>query len=225
MVTNKIHAVLSMLIVIVTFTSCLTEAKSQEGHYVVPDYKGSAESFFSLKDTIIRQEVGSFTFIGSLLGLTGKASLREFELYGFSHQTLTLVLGEKSVFISRAPFHPSLHRISYFGPHNYVYLIDGRYFWGFDGRLPSQRLLSVHVSDGVERMSLPHRAIRDIFEPNFCKRRLLFGRIECQARAFLSEDGKRIYIYMVNSRVPSLYEVTWIIRKGEYLGRVVDYAY
>ncbi len=225
MVTNKIHVVLSMLVVILAFTSYLMEAKSQEGHYVVPDYKGSAESFFSLKDTIIRQEVGSFTFIGSLLGLTGKASLREFELYGFSHQTLTLVLDEMRIFISRGPFHPTLHRISYFGPHNYVYLIDGRYYWGVDGRLPGQRMLSVHVSLGAEQMSLPHRAIRDIFEPNFCRRRLLFGRVECQARAFLSEDGERIYIYMLNSRVPSLYEVTWIIRNGEYLGRVVDYAY
>ncbi len=200
-------------------------AHTQVGDYVVPDYKGMVESFFSLNDSTIRAEVGSFTFTGSLVGLSGRASLRQFELYSLTDHTITLALDEMKVHISRGPFFASLHHIEVFGPQQYVYRIDGRYFWGFDGSLPRQRLVNVHVYDGYERLTLPVRAIRDIYEPNFCGRRSLFSRQECYSKAFLSEDGERLYIYMRNSRIPSLYEVTWIIRSGNYLGRVVDYAY
>ncbi len=197
----------------------------QTGDYVVPDYKGAAESFFSLSDSTLRAEVGSFTFTGSIIGLSGKVPLRQFELQSITHHTITLGLDELRVHVSRAPFFAEAHRIDYFGPQNYVYRIDGRFFWGFDGSLPRHRLVNVHLFKGDQRLSLPNRAFRDIFEPNFCSRRGLFSRHECYTKAFLSEDGRRIYIHMQNSRVPSLYEVTWIIVDGQYVGRVVDYAY
>ncbi len=197
----------------------------QVGDYVVPDYKGAAESFFSLSDSTFRAEVGSFTFTGSIIGLDGKTPLRQAELQSITSHTITLGLDQVKVHISRAPFFAEMHRIEYFGPQNYVYRIDGRFFWGFDGSLPRHRLINVHVYYGDKRLALPARAFRDLFEPNFCGRRGLFSRYECQTRAFLSEDGRRLYIHMQNSRKPSLYEVTWIIRDGEYVGRVVDYAY
>jgi len=219
------QTMLRCLILVFVLLARVFPGQTQVGEYVVPDYKGMAESFFSLNDSILRAEVGSFTFTGSLVGLSGRASLREFELYSQTSHTITLALDQKKVHISRGPFFASLHHIEYFGPQQYVYRIDGRYFWGFDGKMPGQRLVNVHVFDGHERLELPARAIRDIYEPNFCGRRSIFGRQECYSKAFLSEDGERLYIYMRNSRIPSLYEVTWIIRKGKFLGRVVDYAY
>ncbi len=201
------------------------KASPQEGDYVVPDYKGMMESFFSVTDSVIRKEAGSFTFTGSIAGLTNKASLRQFELYSLTDHTITLALDDMKIHISRGPFFSAVHQIERFGPQGYVYRINGRPFWGFDGSVPNQRIVNVHFFDGDQRMELPGKAIRDIFEPNFCTRRGLFRQPECSSKAFVSDDGKRIYVYMKNSRKPSLYEVTWIISEGRYIGRIVDYAY
>ncbi len=198
---------------------------SQRGVVVVPDSKGMYESFFSLRDTVMRREVGSFSFTGSIIGLTGKASLREFDVLSQTQHTITLMLDDIKVHIARGPFNHTARSLSYYGPYGYVYKIDGRFFWGYDGSAPERQIYAVQVFFGNELMELPRSAYRDIFEPNFCFRRRALRPVECYARAFLSEDGQRLYIYMLNSRVPSLYEVCWIISRGEYLGRVVDYAY
>ncbi len=201
------------------------QVNAQADEYVVPDYKGMMESFFSLNDSTIRAEIGSFSFTGSILGISGKASLRQFELYSLTNHTITLGLDDKKVHISKMPFLSSGHHFGVYGPQNHLYKIDGRYFWGFDGSKPTQRLHYIHVYIEDQRIDLPARAFRDIYEPNFCTRESLFKRRECHTKAFISDDGERLYIYMKNSRIPSLYEVTWIIREGKYLGRVVDYAY
>ncbi len=205
---------------------CLLPAVfSQRGVIVVPDSKGMYESYFSLRDSVMRQEIGSFSFTGSMLGLTGKTSLREFDVLSQTQYTITLMLEDIKVHIARGPFNHTAHRLSYYGPYGYVYKIDGRSFWGYDGSIPEKQIYAVQVFFGNNLMELPRRAYRDIFEPNFCFRSRAFRPEECYARAFLSEDGQRLYIYMLNSRVPSLYEVCWIISEEEYLGRVVDYAY
>ena len=215
-----------LLLMILVLLLCLLSAVfSQRGVVVVPDSKGMYESYFSLRDSVMRQEIGSFSFTGSILGLTGKASLREFEVLSQTQYTITLMLDDIKVHIARGPFNHTAHRLSYYGPYGYVYRIDGRSFWGYDGSIPERQIYAVQVFFGNELVELPRRAYRDIFEPNFCFRPRAFRPQECYTRAFLSEDGERLYIYMLNSRVPSLYEVCWIIDAEEYLGRVVDYAY
>lgn len=214
-----------ILLLMVVMTLGLSEVYSQTDVVVVPDSKGLYESFFSLKDSVMRAEIGSFSFIGSIIGLSNKASLREFEVQSQTYYSITLILDDLKIHIVRGPFNQALHRLSYYGPYGYVYKIDGRFFWGFDGRVPVQKLYAVDAYFGQKRLELPRAAFRDIYEPNFCTPRRLFRAEQCYTRAFLSEDGKRIYIYMLNSKIPSLYEVTWIISKNRYIGRVVDYAY
>lgn len=213
------------ILLLIVLVSSLPQVYSQTDVVVVPDSKGLYESFFSLKDSAMRAEIGSFSFIGSIVGLSSRVTLREFEVQSQTNYSITLILDELKVHIVRGPFNRALHRLSYYGPFGYVYKIDGRFFWGFDGRVPVQKLYAVDVYFGQERLELPRAAFRDIYEPNFCIPRRLFRPEQCHTRAFLSEDGKRIYIYMLNSKIPSLYEVTWIISKNRYIGRVVDYAY
>lgn len=198
---------------------------AQPNVVVVPDSKGFYESFFSLRDSTMRAEIGSFSFTGSLVGLAGMSDLKEFDVMSQTEYTITLVLDELMVHITRGPFISSGHRLSYYGPYGYVYKIDGSSFWGFDGSVPQRRLYSVNVYFDEHTLSLPKSAHRDIYEPNFCTRARLFRQAECHTRAFRSADGERIYIYMLNSRMPSLYEVCWIIIDGKYAGRIVDYAY
>lgn len=214
--------------IILTFTISVFGvwfARAQSGVIVVPDSKGMYESFFALSDSTMRREIGSFTFTGSIVGLTGKEPLREFEVLTQTENTITLFLDDIKVHIARGPFIRSGRRFNYHGPYGYVYKIDGRNFWGYDGSIPERQIYSIDVFYGQQRIQLPHSSYRDIYEPNFCFRRRLFDPVECHTRAFLSMDGERIYIYMLNSRIPSLYEVCWIITNGAFTGRVVDYAY
>lgn len=198
---------------------------AQSGVVVVPDSKGMYESFFALRDSTMRQEIGSFTFTGSIIGLTGSAAIREFEVLAHTDHSVTLVLDDIKVHITAGPFMSAGRRLNYHGPYGYLYKIDGRSFWGYNGSLPGRQIYSVEVIFGQQRIILPRSAYRDIFEPNLCARPRFFSSVRCYPRAFLSEDGKRVYIYMLNSREPSLYEVCWIIDEGQYIGRVVDYAY
>ncbi len=212
-----------LLYCFLVFVPCMLYGQS--GEYVVPDYKGSAESFFSISDSLIRREAGSFSFAGSLAGLHGETELTPFGVYAQTESNITLAHEQVKVYIGTAHFVPGRHSFEYFGHRGYVYKINGRHFWGIDGQVPSRQVVAVRIYYGDRRVDLPTRAFRDIFEPNFCFRTSLLGSRECHSKAFMSADGERIYIYMRNGRIPSLYEVTWIISRGEYLGRVVDYAY
>lgn len=196
-------------------------------YYVVHDPKAEYESFFLLTDSVLRREIGSFSFAGSLLGYKGGAELEQFEVLELDAQRVEFVdpQGELRVVIQTGRFDPAAHRLEYFGRTGFLVRIDGRPFWGIDGRMPARTLESVRVVSGLTFKSLPDQAIRDIFEPNLCRRSLIRGRLSCQAMVFRSEDGRRLYIHMFNGRIPSLYEVTWIIRDGRYSGRVAGYAY
>ncbi len=221
MIALRIH-IISMLVILLNVHRPLTP---QQNVVVVPDSKGFYESFFSLSDSTIRAEIGSFSFTGSLVGLAGMSDLKEFDVMSQTEYTITLVLDELKVHIARGPFITSGHRLSHYGPYGYVYKIDGSSFWGFDGSVPQRRLYSVNIYFDEHTLSLPNSAYRDIYEPNFCSRPRLFRPEVCHTKAFRSADEKRIYVYMLNSRIPSLYEVCWIIIDGKYAGRIVDYAY
>ncbi len=214
-----------MLILCSLLSIGLVGFTQDKGYFVVPDFKGEVESFFSVKDSVLRSEIGSFTFTGSLLGMTGRAPLFEFGLLAQSNNNLTLYHEEIKVHFGASSFDPFYHRLEYHGSGGYLYKINGRSFWGIDGRIPEMKLEILRVFFGNQIFEIPRSAYQDIYEPNFCRRSRFFGPVECASRAFLSVDRKRLYIYMRNGRIPSLYEVTWIISEGRYVGRVVDYAY
>ncbi len=224
--SNSIMSKTRPSLFIIILTLCLVcMVSAQSGVIVVPDSKGMYESFFALNDSVMRREIGSFTFTGSIVGLSDEAAIREFEVVSQTNYTITLMLDDIKVHINAGPFVRAGRRLNYHGPYGYVHKIDGRNFWGYDGRVPNRQIYSVNIYFGQQQMQLPNAAYRDIFEPNLCVRRHLFSPVRCYPRVFLSEDGMRIYIYMLNSREPSLYEVCWIVSEGKYIGRVVDYAY
>lgn len=221
MIALRLHIISSLVVML----HVCNPLYSQQDVVVVPDSKGFYESFFSLSDSLIRAETGSFTFAGSLVGLAGKSELIEYDVLSQTAYTITLGSDDVKVHIARAPFIRSAHRLSYYGPYGYVHMIDGRNFWGYDGSIPSMRMYFVNVFFGDQRVVVPQSALNDIYEPNFCFRRRMFRPVECFTRVFSSTDGKRLYVYMLNSRIPSLYEVCWIFIDGRYAGRIVDYAY
>ena len=198
---------------------------AQDDCLVIADMKGMQDSFFYLQDSVLRREIGSFNFIGSFLGKGGKAELLRFEVSEFSRDRIILTHDTISVFIGSTTFFPRMHQLEFNKEWNFLYRIDQKPYWGIEGRVPHRRIAGVFLSFDNTNVSIPYRDYRDLFEPNLCRRTSLFGRLVCRSEAFMSEDGRRIYIYMRNGTIPSLYEVTWIIEDGEYIGRVVDFAY
>ncbi len=192
---------------------------------VVAELKGMRESFFYLEDSVLRNEIGSFNFIGSFLGKAGQADLLRFEVSEFSRDRIILSHDTISVFIGSTTFFPQMHKLEFNKEWKFLYRIDQKPYWGIEGRVPKRKIAGVIVYFEYGYLKLPAGEFRDLFEPNLCRRTSLFGRLVCRSEAFMSEDGRRIYIYMRNGTIPSLYEVTWIIEDGEYIGRGVDFAY
>ncbi len=63
----------------------------------------------------------------------------------------------------------------------------------------------------------------DLYEPRFCGS--VNGEIKCNCAAYISNDKRRIYIYMLNSNGKGGYEVTWVLQDKQYLRRVIDYGF
>lgn len=199
---------------------------SGQGHntLVVADSRGEYESFFYLADSVIAGEMASFTVAGPIYGRKPLGGLQAFDAESFDRHQASFRLGNHKVVIKTTDFNPDMHYLEYYRRSGYLHKIDGSYFWGIDGKIPRRQISHVQIIIDGQPAKLPLRAYHDIYEPNVCSR-TLFGKLRCQMSVFLSEDGQRLYVYMQNGRIPSLYEVTWIFGNGRYLGRVVDFAY
>lgn len=193
---------------------------------VVPDTKGTYESFFYLADSVIASEIASFNVAGPIYGRKPTDSLTVLALNSYKTDVVEFTDQENiNVLIRTGYFNPAAHRLEYFMQSGFLYRIDGRFFWGIDGKVPLKRILNIQADINGSKITIPQVAYIDIFEPNLCARQSLFGRIHCGVAVYASNDGERVYIYMRNGKIPCLYEVTWIFSNGRYMGRVVDYAY
>ena len=188
-----------------------------------PDRK--KEGFFYLADSVIASELASFNFVGRIYGQKPSEPLISFPLKSVSSNTVEFSHENHSVFIETGRFRSTRHHLKYFRLSGYLYKIDGRYFWGIDGKVPRRQIETLQVVIDENPVKIPSYAYNDIFEPNLCIRYLFSRTVSCDVAVYLSNDGERIYIYMQNGEIPSLYEITWIFRRGKYIGRVVDFAY
>lgn len=192
---------------------------------VVTHFDRQKEGFFYLADSIIASELASFNFAGPVYRQKPSEPLVVFSVQDVRANSVRFEFQKNSVYIETGRFRPGNHRLQYFKRSAYLHKIDGRYFWGIDGKVPQRRINSLQVEIDGSAVRIPVSAFNDIFEPNLCIRMFITGRVECETAVFASNDGERVYIYMRNGTIPNLYEITWIFRNGKYIGRVIDYAY
>jgi hypothetical protein len=107
----------------------------------------------------------------------------------------------------------------------YVIRIDNKPFYGVDGQMPQKAIASISVLAGGDSVKIPVTAFSDLYEPRFCGNDISSGKISCNTRVYLSNDKRKIYIYMLNSSGRGGYEVTWVIEDKRYLKRVIDYGF
>jgi len=203
---------------LLTFFSRIAFAQDDE----IPTYHNKWESFAKLKETDIRADLASFT-LGGIDEGTGKQPLPYIPVTNYSDNFIEFAQDNIHIRITAERFQQSKHKVQYID--QYVVRVDNKAFYGVDGQMPSKAIASVAVLIGDDSVYIPPAAFSDIFEPRFCGTDVSSGKISCNTRVYLSNDKRKIYIYMLNSSGKGGYEVTWVIEDKKYLKRVIDYGF
>jgi hypothetical protein len=176
------------------------------------------DSFSQLKAGKLKRDLALFTIAGSG-AYKPKHNLRAIPVIDFSYQDAVFKKDSIKVIIRETNFIKSRHRLTFVD--SILTKIDNKPFWGTDGGLPRTQIATVLIIVNKDTIRIPKSAYSDLYEPNFCYNDQSM-KPDCSCAVFVSGDGKRLYIYMVNSDGAGTYEVTWIISNGKYLRRVVD---
>ncbi len=140
-------------------------------------------------------------------------------------QAGNMIINDKLIDIFISNFDTIGHKLIY--EASWLCKIDGHCFYGTQGKVPKQRIKSLNVLFSAHRIvTIPDSAFSDLYEPKICttittknqKKKLKTS----SCKVLQSQDKSRVYIYMLNGDNEAKYEVTWIIDKGKYIGRVVD---
>lgn len=203
------------------------------GNMDAPDPKRNNESFAELSDSLIKRDIASFSLAGSSQNQTD--SFPEIKLTvipliwcgdsGMYFEKGNIIALDRRFYVNAAKFDTAGHKLTYAGGK--LVQIDGNACWGTDGAVPKQRLKRItYIRGEYFDVDLPDNAFADLYEPVFCTGKVATGKRNVEnisnSKAFISEDGKRVYLYMRNGAGNSSYEVTWVIQGGKYLTRVVD---
>lgn len=188
----------------------------------IPTYHNKLLGFSKVKEPLIRADLAAFT-LGGLDESVGKKPLAYLPVTSYGDNFLELSSQDIHVRITSGTFNQNSHKIQRYD--QYVVRIDNKPFYGVNGQMPRKTIASMAVMIGTDSVNIPSSAYEDLYEPRFCASNGGGGKVSCNTRVFLSADGHRVYIYMLNSSGKGGYEVTWVIEDKKYLRRVIDYDF
>ena len=188
----------------------------------IPTYHNKWESFSKMREQDLRADLATFT-LGGLDESMGKQPITNVPPSNYGDNYIEFSQADVHVKITSARFDQIKHKFQYYD--QYVVRIDNKPFYGVDGQMPHKKIESIAVSIGGDSVQIPATAFFDLYEPRFCSPDASARKIACNTRLYLSNDKRKIYIYMLNSNGKGGYEVTWIIEDKKYLRRVIDYDF
>jgi hypothetical protein len=120
------------------------------------------------------------------------------------------------------PFDASKHKLSFYD-EKYLVKIDNKPYFGDYGKVPKTTVGQVTAVIAGDTVAIPPAALTDLCNPilSFSDH----GVQKSQSKVYLSNDGRRIYIYMLKRETGGSYEVTWVIQDKKYVKRVVDFGF
>ncbi|HEY6975497.1 MAG TPA: hypothetical protein VH396_04370 [Chitinophagaceae bacterium] len=204
------------LLIAVTLV-CLSFAQED-----IPTYHNKRESFSKVTQQDIRTDLATFTLAGVDESVGKQMTLASVPVTDYSNDFVQFSKDNLQIKIISGKFDQSRHKIQYYD--KYVARIDNKPFYGIDGAMPKKTIESVVVIAGRDTINVPLAAFSDLYEPRFCGPDNN-GQIKCNCGAYISNDKRRIYIYMLNSSGKGGYEVTWVLQDNQYLRRVIDYGF
>ena len=180
------------------------------------DLHGDKDSKKHIKDKIILRELHefypSYDFDNDKEKVPSRKKITFVPLVSKTQASVTLRKDSLSIVIESKSFDKKKHKFGYDKHYkDFLQTVDGRPIYGTDGTMPTQAI-TLTIKNGISRIPLPRPAYNDLFQPN----------LET-AKAFLSIDGRRLYVYMMNSDGAGSYEIVWIFKDGKYLRRVVEH--
>jgi hypothetical protein len=195
-----------------------TSAKAQMGQDF-PDYRPKKDNFSKVAEKDIHDDLIYFTLAG-LDFRVGKNAAPSMPLTGYGADNIQFSDQDgNKVIIKSGTFTPAKHKLYYIEKH--LIRIDGHPYFGDYGLVPSTTIQSVTYIHGKDTVQVPGPAFSDLYEPVFT-----YGggnNTQTHDGVYFSADKHTVYIYMLNKEANNgYYEVTWVIRDGKYLRRVVD---
>jgi hypothetical protein len=204
------------VLLLITCISCFAQDDD------IPTYHNKWESFSKMKEQDLRSDLATFT-LGGLDESMGKTPIKNIPVSNYGDNYVEFLQDNIHVKIISANFDQAKHKFQYYD--QYVVRIDNKPFYGVDGQMPRKKIESISVTIGNDSVQIPSTAFFDLYEPRFCGPDASTGKITCNTRVYVSNDKRKIYIYMLNSSGKGGYEVTWIIEDKKYLRRVIDYDF
>ncbi len=192
---------------------------AQDAEFV--DQRTKKESFLRVYDKDQRGDLACFT-LGGIEESMGKGKLKRVPLTNFGPDFIRFDSNNIQVTIRSGIFFSTKHKMGIQGGH--VTKIDNRPYFGNYGKVPTTNIASVTVVIDKDTVVIPPAAYADLYNPQFVYRDA-GGVNRTQDAVYLSEDKRKIYIYMLNKDDTGSYEVTWIIQEKAYNRRVIDYGF
>lgn len=181
------------------------------------DFRNKKDNFVKVSQKDIRADLASFTMAGIDESIT-KLPLDQVPVKAYGNDYMTYKNDKVEITIKTVPFDQSKHKMLFEEKH--LVKIDGKPFYGILGEVPSVGIASITVLVGKDTVAIPPTAYFDLYEPGFFYNNK--GGAKTRNGVFLSKDGTKIYIYMLNTDHKGT-EYTWVIQNKQYLRRVVDF--
>ncbi len=216
-VSNKYNKFLYILSIVIFTNFSITYAQDADSCSQSYQYEFDKLSLQSLEDTILAKnlEYYFFSICDTSYGPT-PINIIEIDKSIYKDSVFRIKSDNDYEFELKATkFNPGKHKITK-AKEGWVCLIDGKIFFGTDGRLPDQEIKSLKVKFKNHYIGLPVSEYKDLYEPRFDTNNN-FKRI------FILKDIKNKYfiLLMYGSDAAGSYTVVWIFKNGKYLRRVV----
>ncbi len=208
----------SFFLVILTMYCYFSQAQKNSELY---DNRSKKESFIKVPQKEIRADLASFT-MGGVDESIGKEQLKKISFKSFSTDSMFFEGDGIKALVEVAPFDAATHKLMYDEKH--LVKIDRKYYYGDYGNLPKKQISQIRLMIGKDTIIIPPAAYSDFYNLNLSYEDKTGTQRSANA-IYRSNDGRRLYLYLLSKDATGSYEVTWVIQDRKYLRRVVDYGF
>lgn len=205
-----------MRIILPILLLCSTLALAQDDEF--RDFRNKKDNFVKVSQKDIRSDLASFLMAGIDESIT-KLPLKSVPVKAYGSDYMTFANDQIQVTIKTGVFDETRHKLMFDNKH--LVKIDNKPYYGNYGEMPRTTIASITVLVGKDTVAIPPTAYFDLYEPSFFYQDK-DGTSKTRNGVFLSNDGRSIYIYMLNTAYKGN-EYTWVIQDKQYLRRVVDF--
>lgn len=186
-----------------------------------PDYRSKKELFTRIIEKDIRADVASYAY-GGMDESVGKLPLKTIPVTDVGSNYIAFSANNIQVKITAAPFDATKHKLGYY-ENKHLVKIDNKGYFGDYGKVPKTQIESVSVIIDRDTVAIHAAAYADLYNPIFSYTEN--GVKKSHNAVYLSNDGRKVYVYMLKRESGGSYEVTWVIQDKKYLKRVVDFGF